>query len=171
MARCPDCNKFVSDEVSEDVQPDFSVDEVRDEAKLSDDPAELREVVVVVSMTANIERNCMECGTTLKQLQYEGTTEVTLHLPDPPLAEDALSYDEPDENGNMPPRSEVNRRWDEYAFDVEDDGAEVEEAGKKSKPTLKLVANGTVKATVKDGTIEETFNITDEHAKSEFEDY
>jgi hypothetical protein len=170
MARCPDCNKFVSDEVSEDLSTDFTIDEVRDEAKLSDDPAELREVVVVVSMTTNVERNCMECGTTVKQLQYEGSTEVTLNLPDPPRDGDGEPL-EIGEDGKPLVYGEADRRWDEYAFDVEEDGTEVEEGGKKSKPTLKLTANGTIKASVKGGTIEETFNITDEHAKSEFEDY
>lgn len=174
MARCPDCNKFVSDEVNEDVEPDFTIDEVRDEEKLSDDPAEPREVVVVVSMTANVERNCAECGTTLKQLEYSGVTEVTLYLPDPPRGEDEGEPLETGEDGEVLTRGEVDRRWNEHGFELDFDGGEVEETGSRSKLTIMLVANGTIKATgaeVGGSAVEETFTITDEHQKGEFEDY
>jgi len=60
MARCPDCNKFVGVDSSEEPQVDLNVDEQGN-----------------VDVTAEIANNCDQCGTTMFTGSLDGTVDAS----------------------------------------------------------------------------------------------
>lgn len=88
MARCENCNKFVSFD-----DPEINVD--------SDDVNWGSERVINVTVSVCVNRNCSDCGSTLRTATFDIEHEIKLTPEDAPIAEGAeitLDLEDPEEN-------------------------------------------------------------------------
>lgn len=81
MARCPDCNKFVSNEETDPEVESVEIEDVSAPSELDDVPNDTDDADAEITASVRIVNACADCGTELAEAELEPTTTITIPGP------------------------------------------------------------------------------------------